>query len=169
MAIAQAGMMIVPNQVETSLPSIIKGLRLASGTCFDPRRESGRYAIQRAIYLLRTLGYDPALRYLFKEHDGGPISNELGRELERLDGSTLRSARPDMRIADEYPLLKIALSKGDRFVQVLGFSLSVRMRNPGESRDELIQFQSVIDPSLAPFVADAWEFMEAKQWPLTIR
>jgi hypothetical protein len=161
--------MIVPTEVETSLPSIIKGLRLAAGTCFDPRRESGRYAIQRAMYLLRTLGYKPALRYVFKEHDGGPISNELARELERLDGSVLRSARPDLMIAEENPLLTTALSKGDRFVQVLGFSLSVRMRNPGETRDELIQFQSEMDPSLAPFVAEAWEFMEVTQWPLTIR
>ncbi|MEI6796399.1 MAG: hypothetical protein WCK39_06015 [Methanomassiliicoccales archaeon] len=169
MAIAQAGVIIVPTEVETSLPSIIKGLRLAAGTCFDPRRERGRYAIQRAVYLLRTLGYGPTLRYIFKEHDGGPISNELARELERLDGSTLRSARPDMRIAEEYPLLKTALNKGDQFVQVLGFSLSVRMRNPGFSRDELIEFQSELDPSLAPYVADAWEFMEVMQWPLTIR
>lgn len=169
MAIAQAGVIVMPTQVETSLPSIIKGLRFAAGRCIDPSRRSGRDAVQRSVYLLQTLGYEPAFRYQFKEHDAGPTSNQLGRELERLDGSALRSARPDMRIVEGYPLLVAALRRGDRFVQVLGFTHRIRLRNPGCSKEELMTFQSELEPDLTPFLSDAWTFMEVTNWPLMFR
>lgn len=150
------------------LPSMIKGLRLAAKRPIDPRRLTGRRLIQASAYLLKTLGYEPIQEYEFDQYHVGPSSNRLGREIDRLDGDSLRSTRPDERIV-HYQLLIDALEKGDFFVMTLSCAIDFREGNPASSRESLMQFHARRIPSQTPWIEDAWTYMEESEWPIMSR
>jgi hypothetical protein len=146
------------------LPGMIKGLRLAAKRPIDPRRLAGRRLIQASAFLLKTLGYEPIQRYEFDQYHIGPSSNRLGREIDHLDGTTLRSAVPDKTIA-QYLLLVEALKRGDSFVMTLSCAVDFREGNPKCSTQSLMEFHAECNPSQTSWINEAWAFMEEKAWP----
>lgn len=88
--------------------SIARALRTISGKTgrsFSMDNKPGRFAIQKTVYLLRKLGYAPAMKYIYNIYLNGPYSPDLAEVYYALNDSGLQSVSP----ATDLPTKTIAI------------------------------------------------------------
>ncbi len=83
------------NRAAAQFIPLAKALNRVAQVCGHPftmRTQPGRFRIQKAAYLLKHLGYPPALGYSFNIYHMGPYSPELARAYYQLEDHGIRAA-----------------------------------------------------------------------------
>lgn len=86
-----------PATLQVKGRSIARALRIISvktGQSFSMADKPGRFQIQKTVYLLRRLGYAPAMKYDYNIYLNGPYSPDLAEVYYALNDSGLRSVSP---------------------------------------------------------------------------
>ena len=77
-----------------SIARALKALSGKTGRSFSMADKPGRFTIQKTVYLLRKLGYAPALKYDYNIYLNGPYSPNLAEVYYALDDNGLQSFSP---------------------------------------------------------------------------
>src|SRR2546426_9906991 len=99
------------------LAQVLKRLKESTGKGFDPTNFPKRLRIQKSIYLLKALGYEPVAHYSFGSYVRGPYSPELARDYYSLSDHAVDRATP-ATIPDRYLIpVTQAVVRGNEFLE----------------------------------------------------
>jgi len=102
-----------------------------SGRLFTMRTQSGRFRIQKTVYLLRHTGYPPAQKFEFNIYHTGPYSPDLARAYYLLEDEGIHSAGVAGDVpADVLTLVGRISTMSERFLEGLTTLLDVRTQTP---------------------------------------
>ena len=141
------------------LAGMLARIEEATRKRFNPRSFDGRLRIQKAIYLLKSMGHPVARHYRYNMYLRGPYSPELTRDYYQL---MEREIRPiDVEINDiMLTVVRDAVARGDGFLEAVATVHSIYKTNaPLGDRENIIRMARSIKPQLHHHYDDAWEFL----------
>jgi uncharacterized protein YwgA len=134
-------------------------LEEATGRRFDPRSFAGRLRIQKAIYLLRSMGHPVARHYSYNMYLRGPYSPQLTQDYYRLMETDVRPS--DVEIdPDMLSVVNDAVGMGDSFLEAVATVHSIYKTNaPMGNREDILRMARSIKPQLHHHYDNAWDFL----------
>jgi len=145
--------------LEESLAAVLSQLAKSTTKSFAPSDFTKRLRIQKAIYLLKALGYGPASKYAFGSYVRGPYSPQLANDYYALPWEVVLKTNP-ARIPSEFlsPVAD-AVRRGNDFLEAAATIHIFWIRNPGQKKSELLENVCYVKPELARHLEEAWAFL----------
>lgn len=98
----------------------LSALSAKTGRPFSMTSKPGRFEIQKAVYLLRKLGYPAAARLSYNMYLNGPYSPDLAELYYALGDAGLRSASPAADLSPStLDTVASAMARGPEFLEGL--------------------------------------------------
>lgn len=143
------------------LARALNSVAKASGHPFTVQTQPGRFRIQKTVYLLKHLGYRPALGYSFNIYHMGPYSPELARAYYQMEDRGMRAAG----VATDIPrtvleVIKDALACEDPLLEGLTTLLDIR-KESHDMRVALAQARAIKPHLSEPIWAEVRAFLKS--------
>ncbi len=143
----------------TELDGILHRLGITSGEKFEPDVFSRRLRIQKAVYLLKAVGYTSASKYVYGSYLRGPYSPDLAREYYAIQPGGIAKARPADIPREYLDPVNYAIRRGNEFLEAAATLHLYASLNPRASRADLFSQVSWVKPDLKRYLEEAWEFL----------
>ncbi len=141
------------------LGAILGRLKRETGLSYKPVDFPRRLRIQKSVYLLKALGYDPAEKYSFNLYVSGPYAPNLARHYYELRGEDLDRI-PPAEIPERYlAAVKDAAKKGNRFLEAVASLHLIAHSNPRAPVKEVFGLFYGLKPALRDKAEGAWQFL----------
>jgi hypothetical protein len=102
------------------IAAALTSIASVTGQEFSMRTKPGRFRIQKAVYLLKTLNYPSAQKFEYNIYLNGPYSPELAQVYYALEDDGLAHAAPPAELPPRVTrLVADALAKGEDFLEGL--------------------------------------------------
>ncbi len=143
-----------------SLDAILRRLKGASGQEFWPNDFPTRLRIQKSIYLLKVLGYQPFSNYSFGQYIRGPYSKELADKYYTL-ARELPNPAETADIPDDIlrPVVS-AVHEGNDFLEAVATIHLYLQHNQGSTKTDALKNIGWMKPPLRHLLEGAWAFLE---------
>jgi len=147
---------------EERLAAILSQLARSTGQSYNPSDFASRLRIQKSIYLLKALGYNPVSRYSFGAYVRGPYSPDLARDYYALPSGIVENTAP-VAIPSRYlgPVVD-AVKRGNDFLEAVATLHLYCDRNRNSKRTDILDYVRYLKPELGDRLAEALAFLEKK-------
>lgn len=140
------------------LAPVLTTLASKTGKRFDGRTFDSRLRIQKAMYLLRELGFEPARRYAYGSYFRGPYSPALARDYYAMEAA-VGAGRPAAIAAAMLDPVVEGVARGNEFLEAAASLHSFASKNPGTTATEVMRYVAGIKPQLSPILQEAWTYL----------
>jgi len=142
-----------------ALENIISWLSSRSPRNISLNTFSGRFRIQKGVFLLQVLGYPAVRKYPYSIYLKGPYCRDLADDYY--------SSRPisDFSPARDIPASYNAIfeelySKNDEFIETVITLCSMSRANRGITKKELFDHFKWVKPNRIDNIGEGWEFLK---------
>jgi hypothetical protein len=125
----------------------LKVVSKGTGHRFTMRTKTGRFDIQKTVYLLKQLVYPPAESFDYSIYLNGPYSPELAQVSNALEGEGNGRVTPAVLPAESIRLISACLDRGAEFLEALTTVLDGV--NRGRSCSDASDWAKLIKPHLS--------------------
>ncbi len=144
---------------EESLAAVLSQVAKSTGESYDPSDFTKRLRIQKSIYLLKALGYNPVSKYSFGSYVRGPYSPQLANDYYAIPPSTVPKTMP-ANIPSKYlgPVVN-AVKRGNHFLEAAATVHIYWIRNRTQKKAEILDHVKDLKPDLVRHLEEAWGFL----------
>lgn len=146
------------NEGLRDLAASLRTLQMRTGEDFTGRSFASRLRIQKCIYMLASLEYEPASAYRFSNYLRGPYAPGLARdyyELAQREPQVAEAVIPERILA----VVADASREGILFLEAVTTLHSIWQYNKGASKEMVISYVRRLKPHVSRLTEEAWEFL----------